>query len=187
MPVVLGSVWHVVAIYEDYDNGFFYESLKQTVTVTGQVAQNLVLKGPHIIPQPFIVSFDGTQMQTIVLPDGVELTIPAGALPTTGASNTVTIFIFPAKAKVPQPGNEVIGPGYEIWAVDADGAEITQFNANVGVAFSYPSDATLEAAGVSEYKLIPVYYSTITGNWILAESYVVDTTNNQITLQLVHF
>lgn len=188
IPVVSGTVWHVGAVYEDYDNGVYYESPEQTVTVTGQVVQNLVLQGPYLSPQPFIVSFNGTQMQTIVFPDGVGLSIPAGALLTTGASNnTVTLFIFSTEAREPQPGNEVIGPGYEIWAVDADGAEITQFNANVGMTFYYPPDATLEAQGISEYKLIPVYYSTIVGNWILAKSYVVDTTNNQITLQLVHF
>ena len=80
-----------------------------------------------------------------------------------------------------------IGPGYEMWAVDENGQEITQFKRNVTMAFPYPSDADLTVLGVSEHLLVPVYYSTLVGDWILGESYVVDTVHNEITLQISHF
>jgi hypothetical protein len=185
MPVVSGTIWHVGAVYEDPDNGVFYESAEETVdlTASAQATQDLQLAGPHTLPQPFIVSFDASQMQTIIMPDGVELVIPAGALGT----GTATLFIYPTREMRPEEGREVIGAGYEIWAVDQNGQEITRFNQDVIMTLGYPDDTWLESHGISEQLLIPVYYSTLAGRWILAESYVVDTANNEITLQIAHF
>jgi hypothetical protein len=186
LSVVSGTVWHVGAVYDDGDNGVFYESPEEDVDLrtTDQAIQNLELAGPYPLPQPIIVSFDASQMQTIVLPDGVELSIPPGAL---AISGTVTLFIFPTYEMRPEPGHELIGAGYEIWAVDQNGQEITQFNQNVMMTFYYPSDAVLQAHGISEHLLVPVYYSTLAGHWILADSYVVETVHNEITLQISHF
>ena len=185
LPVVTGEVWHVGAVYEDPENGLYYESAEAIVSMSSDTfAQDLTLGGPCTMPQPLIVSFDGTQMQTIVLPDGVELSIPPGALVVSG---TVTLFIFPTREMRPEPGHELIGAGYEIWAVDQNGQEITHFNQNVMMTFHYPPDPELALHGVSEYMLIPVYYSTLAGHWILADNYVVDTINNEITLQISHF
>ena len=102
-------------------------------------------------------------------------------------SGTVTLFIFPTREMRPEPGHEIIGAGYEIWAIDQNGQQITQFNQNVAMTFHYPPDPDLAKHGISEYMLIPVYYSTLAGQWILADSYVVNTTHNEITLQLNHF
>jgi len=187
MRVISDTVWHVGAVYEDWDNGVFYESAEKVVPVlppSGQAIQDLVLDGPWALPQPFIVSFDGSQMQTIVLPDGVQLQIPPGSLVVSG---TVTLFIFPTQELRPEEGWEIVGPGYEMWAIDENGQEITQFNKNVAMTVSYPPDVDLEAHGISEHRLVPVYYSTLVGHWILADSYVVDTANNEITLQIDHF
>lgn len=185
LPVVTGEVWHVGAVYEDSENGLYYESAEEVVSMSGSpFAQDLTLGGPYTMLQPFIVSFDGSQMQTIVLPDGVELSIPPGSLVTSG---TVTLFIFPTHEMRPEPGHEIVGAGYEMWAVDQNGQEITQFNTSVQMTFHYPPDAVLEAHGIAEHLLIPVYYSTLVGHWILADSYVVDTANNEIMLQINHF
>ena len=189
MRVVSDTVWHVGAVYEDRENGLYYESPEVDVLVpptppVGQAIQDLELGGPWPLPQPFIVTFDATYMQTIVIPGGVELRIPPGALVYSG---TVTLFIFPTYEMRPEPGREIIGPGYEIWAVDQNGKEITQFKKKVVMTFSYPDDAKLALHGISEHLLIPVYYSTLVGHWMLADSYVVDTVHNEITLQLDHF
>jgi hypothetical protein len=189
MRVVSDTVWHVGAVYEDWDNGVFYESPEEMVPVPptppiAQAFQDLELGGPWPLPQPFIVTFDGAYMQTIVLPDGVELNIPPRALVDSG---TVTLFIFPTQELRPEPGREIIGAGYEMWAIDQNGKEITDFNKNVIMTFPYPSDVVLAQQGIQEHLLVPVYYSTLVGHWILAESYVLDTVNNEITLQINHF
>jgi hypothetical protein len=187
LGVISGTTWHVGAVYEDPDNGVFYESPEAVVPVlppTGQAVQDLVLGGPYTLPQPFIVSFDASQMQTIIMPDGVELSIPPGAL---AVSGTVTLFIFPTQEMRPEPGHEIVGTGYAMWAVDQNGQQITQFNQNVTLVFQYPTDAQLAMHGISEHRLIPVYYSTLAGQWIPGDRYVVDTIHNLITLQLSHF
>jgi hypothetical protein len=190
LRVVSDTVWHVGAVYEDRDNGVFYESPEEKVPVpptpppVAQAFRDLEMGGPWPLPQPFIVSFDGTQMQTIILPGGTELNIPPGALVVSG---TVTLFIFPTYEMRPEPGREIIGVGYEMWAVNQNGQDITHFNKNVMMTFSYPSDAVLFLHGISEHLLVPVYYSTLAGHWILADSYVVNTVNNEITLQIDHF
>jgi hypothetical protein len=187
MRVVSDTVWHIGTVYEDWDNDVYYESPEATVPVlppSGQAVKDLKLGGPWPLPQPFIISFDGSQMQTIIMPDGVELTIPPGALVTSG---TVTLHIFPTKELRPEKGKEIIGAGYEMWATNQNGQEITQFNQNVVMMIPYPDDAVLKARGIVEQMLIPVYYSTLDGRWILADSYVLDTVNNEITLQISHF
>jgi len=188
MRVVSGTTWHIGAVYEDWDHGVYYKSRPEEVVPvlppSGRATQYLTMTGPYALPQPFIVSFDGAQMQTIVMPDGVELRIPPGALVVSG---TVTLFIFPTQALRPEKDWEIIGPGYEIWAIDQNGQEITKFNKNVVMTFHYPPDAALQAQGISEQLLIPVYYSTLVGRWILMDSYVVDTVHNEIRLQLSHF
>jgi hypothetical protein len=178
-------VWHVGAVYDDPDNGVYYESSEMVVdlTTSTQATQDLELKGPYSLPQPIIVSFDATQMQTIVMPHGVALSIPPGAL----GKGTVTLFILPTREVRPEEGREVIGAGYEMWAVDENGQEITRFNQNVIMTLSYPDDTWLKDRGIREQLLIPVYYSTLVGRWILAEGYVVDTENNEITLEIAHF
>jgi hypothetical protein len=185
LDVVAGSVWHVGAVYEDPENGVYYGSGGQVVDLTSgtQATQDLVLDGPLALPQPLIVSFDASQMQTIVMPDGVVLDIPPGAMGT----GTVTLFIMPTREVRPEEGREVIGAGYEMWAVDENGQEITRFAQNVIMTLPYPDDLWLRDHGVRENLLIPVYYSTLVGRWILAESYVVDTDNNEITLHMAHF
>jgi hypothetical protein len=189
LRVISDTVWHVGAVYEDWDNGVFYESPEEMVPVPptppiAQAFQDLELGGPWPLPQPIVITFDGSYMQHIVLPDGVELSIPPGSLVVSG---TVTLFVFPTRELQPEPGQELIGVGYKIWAVDQNGQEITHFNTNVVMTFHYPPDAELVLLGVSEYMLVPVYYSTLAGHWILADSYVVDTDNNEITLQIDHF
>jgi hypothetical protein len=157
LNVVSGTVWHVGAVYEDWDNGLYYESAEAIVPVappTGQATQDLVLDGPWTLPQPVVVSFDGSQMQTIVLSGGLELRIPAGALVVSG---TVTLYIFPTRELRPEAGHEVIGAGYEIWAADANGQEITYFNKRVVMTFPYPPDGVLAAIPLPQpgaYRLV---------------------------------
>jgi hypothetical protein len=186
LHVISGTTWHVGAVYEDPPNGHFYESPEVVVPVMPpiiSVQQDLVLGGPYTLPQPFIVSFDASQMQTIIMPDGVELSIPPGAL---AVSGTMTLFIFPTQEMRPEPGHEIIGAGYEIRAVDQNGQQVTRFNQNVAMTLYY-SEADLAMHHVSEHMLIPVYYSTLAGQWIPADSYVVDTVHDLITLQISHF
>jgi hypothetical protein len=171
LMVVRGTRWHVGAIYEDWNNGVYYETVETVVDLTtaAEVSEYLELQGDSAtgtgfpLPQPMIVSFDGTQMQTIVLPNGLTIQIPAGALVTSG---TVTLFIYPVQEVRPEPGRRILGLGYRFVAIDQNGME------------------ALEQEGIAETRLVPVYYSTLFGHWIPVAGYVLDTVNNEITFQI---
>ncbi|MBN2373764.1 hypothetical protein JXL19_08255 [bacterium] len=187
LPVAKNAVWHIGAVYEDWQNGFFYESQAVPVAVlptTGLANKDLILEGPLPLSRPFVVSFDSAQMQTIILPDGMEIRIPPGALTVSADSQTVTLHIFPAKEIHPEEGKRMIGDCYDIKAFDENGDEITQFYKNAVMVFHYPPDADLAVTGISEYMLMPFYYSGSHGLWIVAEGYVVDTFHNEITVQI---
>ena len=65
--------------------------------------------------------------------------------------------------------------------------QITQFNKNAVLTLPCLSDAALAAEGISKYQLVPVYCSTLVGQWILANNCVVDTERNEMTLRIDHF
>ena len=65
--------------------------------------------------------------------------------------------------------------------------EITGFTQDVTMTFAYPADATLESQGISEYHLIPMYFSSLAATWILPKGYEGDTVNNEIEMSLDHF
>lgn len=185
LSVGSGTDWHVGVAYDDSDNGQFFLSDEVTVPALGtgeSVEQNLELLGPYDMPQPIILTFDATSSQSLTLPDGFSMDIPSGALAQEGS---VTLYIFPTYQLRPGEGHQFISYGYNLWATDESGEEITQFNDNVILTFPY-DDSTLPP-GLPEDQIIPVYYSTLLGEWILADSYVLDTGGNLVALQVSHF
>lgn len=185
LSVGSGTDWHVGVAYDDADNGQFFLSDEVMVPALGtgeSVEQNLELLGPYEMPQPIILTFDATSPQSLTLPDGFRIDIPSGALAQEGS---VTLYIFPTYALRPGEGHQFISYGYNLWATDESGEEITQFNDNVILTFPY-DDITLPP-GLPEDQIIPVYYSTLLGEWLLVDSYVLDTENNIITSQVSHF
>jgi hypothetical protein len=187
LPVNAGAGWRIGAVYEDWEHGVFYraEAVPFTMPASGgTIQQNLILHGPYPLPQPLIITFDATMMQTIDMPNGMQLQIPPGALATSGQ---ITLYIFPTYELAMSADSQIVDIGYDIWAVDQDGLEIKRFNQNIFVTIPYLSDDELAALGLSENGLIPLFYSTLLGKWLLVDGFVIDTLNNTIQFQLNHF
>ncbi len=187
LPVISNTLWHVGAVYEDHESSAYYESREQVVWVDpagGFAWQDLVLEGPWPLIEPLIVSFEASEMQNLRLEDGTQIVIPPGAL---AVSGTVTLYIFPTKEVWPGGGRSLIGLGYEIWATDESGAEITQFNQEVLIILHYPPDEELVRQGISEEQLVPAYYSTLLGRWVLLGNYAVNREENTISFWVEHF
>jgi hypothetical protein len=181
LPVFSGDTWHVQAQYNTdlavYQSGI---SSDNVIPIGGPGINGVNLT---INSQPFIVSFEASLAQTIVMPDGTQLTMPAGALMTSG---TATLYISPIMDLSPLPGNESIGPGYQFVAIDTSSQKITSFNQNIELQFNY-DDTNWPLEGIREHHLIPHYYSSLSESWVLGSSYVVETKNNLATLELTHF
>ncbi len=176
------TTWHLGAAVETND-AYWYGHGSVSVT-NNDASLDLTLNGPHAKPAPVVVTFDASTEQTISLADGTTLYIPAGALPTSGQ---VTLHIVPVATLPHQKHASVLRYGYAFLATDANGQPIEQhFNQDVMITFNY-TKAELVAQRVAEQFLRPAYFSTTTNRWTFPDSYVVDTANNQVIMQIDHF
>ncbi len=174
--------WHIGAVLETDDS--FY-GLRTAVAVTGtNQTLDLELNGPFPKPGPVVVTFDAAEAQELALADGTRIFIPAGAMPVSG---DVTLHITPIAAFPHQHHARLYKYGYAFIATDETGTPITSsFNQNVIIRFSY-DEADLVDFDLKEAYLKPAYFSTSTQSWTIPDSYVVDTANDQVTMQIDHF
>ena len=182
MPVISNTTWTLGAAFETRET--YYITLTRVIVGSGNTTQNLVLNGPKPKPGPLAVVFDASEAQYLELSDGTRIYIPAGALPVTGR---VILHITPIATFPQQHHANVLRYGYAFEAFDEAGNPIEQnFNQDVLIVFPY-TDAELLAGGINENWLKPAYFSTTTDSWTFPESYVVDTTNNLVSMQINHF
>ncbi len=183
LSVSTGSNWHVKAMYESGTT--FYRSDESVVTPsTGSNSLNLNLSNSGSKPESTTVTYSASNQKTITLTDGTTITIPAGAL---ASSGNVTVTVS-GKAQLPnQTLATPVNIGYDITAYDSNGSEITStFNSNVTIVMPY-SDATLTALGLTENDLVAGYWDSSSNSWKSADSISVDTDNNTITITTNHF
>ncbi len=182
LDVISNTVWYVGAAYQ---HGSSYWKATARVEVSGGSAtQDLELEGPYTLPGAVTVSFDASGEQYVELADGTSIYIPAGAMPVSG---TVTLHIMPIATFPHQRHANVYRYGYAFTAADGDGQPVEQqFNQDVLITFSY-DEAALDEMGISEQLLKPAYFSTTTDSWTFPQSYVVDTDNDAVAMQIDHF
>jgi hypothetical protein len=105
-------------------------------------------------------------------------------------SGTVTIFILPIEAPLEVPCR--MGLGYEMWAVDPNGQEVTSFAGTITIEQPLPTRATLEAWGLPPEASLDVivfmFYSTLVDAWVYdPEDTEIDEGDMEVTLTLRHF
>jgi hypothetical protein len=180
LDVVSGTIWHVGAIFETSSE--FWSGHGAIEVVQAAETLDLTLTGPHPKPGPVVVTFDAANPQTISLADGTEIFIPGGALPVVG---TVTLRIVPIASLPHLLHGRVISYGYAFFATDSSGMPVeSSFNQDVIITFGY-DDADLH--GIPESALKPAYFSTTTNEWTAPESYVINTSANEIIIAIDHF
>ncbi len=182
MPVISNTLWHLGAAFETR-NAYFITRTR-VLLGSGNATQDLTLAGPFPKPGPLAIVFDASEAQLLELADGTRIYIPAGALPVVGR---VLLRITPIATFPHQHHANVLRYGYAFEAFDAEGNPIEErFNQDVLIVFTY-SEAELIAGGINENWLKPAYFSTTTDSWTIPDSYVVDTTNNVVSMQIDHF
>ncbi|HJW84780.1 MAG TPA: hypothetical protein VJ754_10790, partial [Anaerolineae bacterium] len=182
MPVISNTLWRLGAAFETR-NAYFITHTRVLVG-NGNARQDLVLSGPRPKPGPLAITFDASEAQYLELADGTRLYIPAGALPVTGQ---VILHITPIATFPQQQHANVLRYGYAFEAFDAHGNPIEQhFNQDVLIVFTY-TEGDLIAGGINENQLRPAYFSTTTDSWTFPDSYIVDTLDNVVSMQIDHF
>lgn len=178
--------WHCGA--DSFDGTTFYQSEEELVSITSQasIAKDFALKQSDFqVPPPVTTTFDAGSAQVISLNNGTTITIPSGALGNSGSNVTVTATptvnnLF--RMKNAQP----FGVGYDLTALDASNNEITTFNSNVTVTFTY-TDEQLEKLGLSEDTLLSKYFDETTSTYQSPIGITQDKESNTITIQTNHF
>lgn len=183
LSVTSGSNWHVKAMYDSGTT--FYRSSESIVNPSsGSNTLNLDLSNSGTMPESTTVTFSASNQKTITLTDGTTITIPAGAL---ASSGNVTITVT-GKAQLPNQALATpIKIGYDITALDSNGSEITStFNSNVTIVMPY-TEADLTALGLTEDDLLAGYWDSSTNSWKTSDNISIDKDNNTITLTTNHF
>ncbi|MDD5715933.1 MAG: hypothetical protein PHF98_04580 [Patescibacteria group bacterium] len=184
LNVTKDETWHLGAIYETTTT--FYRSDENIIDVpaSGEAEQDLMLLETDIaIPSAETATFDATIAKVIKLTDGTELSIPAYSIASEG---NVTVTATP-KAQVASTATaKPIALAYDFTAKDEQNQTITAFNSNVTIKLPY-TDAQLEALGITEDDIMPMYYDDASGTWKSVDNVVIDTENNTISFTANHF
>jgi hypothetical protein len=181
LPLVSGQTYTVVAVLETRES---FWVTRTTTLVSGTTSLDLALAGPKPKPAPITTMFDAATDKEIVIADGTRIFIPAGALPVAG---NVIVHITPLAGVPHHRRGDVLGLAYAFEAYTEDGTPITAFfNTDVAITFQY-DPIELARRGININHVKPVYFSTTTNSWARPDSYVVDETRREITLQIDHF
>jgi hypothetical protein len=185
LHVTSGITWNVIAKTETRSAYWITRTRVPPIGVLGTVTANLNLIGPKLKPAPVTIVFDPTTDQAIELADGTRLYIPAGAMPV--SSGRVILHITPLANAIHHRNGDVLGLNYAFEAYTEDGQRLTSnFNSDVSIIFKY-DPAELAASGVDPDRVKPAYFSTTTNSWTVPDSYVVNETTSEITMQIDHF
>ncbi len=183
LAALAGQTWHVAAVYETHSY-YWITRTEVMVSTPGPTVQDLIMSGPQLKPAPVTVQFDPTEDRSIELSDGTRIFIPAGAIPATG---DVILHITPLANASHEFHGDPIDLTYAFEAYTSDGQLITSnFNQDVVITFKYDPDE-LAAEHLDLAHVRPAYFSTTTNSWTTPDSFVVDETNHEITMQIDHF
>jgi hypothetical protein len=182
-----GDKWHLQAVQEttasDGTKSFAVSPVKNLTPTAGTNSGiSLALGAAKTMPSAVTSSFDATSLQVITLSNGVKVTIPAGALATSGQ---VTVRATPKPQLPADKSAQPLDIGYTLEATDANGSVITKFNATVTIEIPY--DVSQLAADTTEDDLVPSYYDTTTGTWKKADNVTIDKTNHVAIVLVDHF
>ncbi|MBI2954328.1 MAG: tandem-95 repeat protein, partial [Chloroflexi bacterium] len=183
LSVTANDTWYLQAVYEAGTT--LYQSPMYTMTVVpGPNALDMVLSStPIVMPESASVTFEASAMQVLVLSDGTEVRIPAGAL---AASGLVTVRAMPRGAVALNATARPIGLAYDLLALDSDGATISRFRQNVTIVLRY-TDEQLGALGIAEDDVLPSYWDGATGTWRTVPNVIQNREANTLTVYTDHF
>ncbi len=183
LSITSGNNWHIRAVYEAGTSCIRSREYVVSVGAGETSTQNIALTKSGTMPDSVTATFAATNQKTITLDDGTTINIPAGAL---ASSGNVTVTVEP---KAQLPSQSLASPlnfGYDITALDANGAEITSnFNSNVTITFPY-SESDLTEFGISEDDLLAGYWDEASNTWHPARNISIDKDAHTVTITVNH-
>ncbi|MFL2929163.1 MAG: hypothetical protein ACJZ72_11350 [Opitutales bacterium] len=196
LTVPSGVVWHVGAEYGEIDeNGtealFFLKDevdvdLKSSDSKSGL---NLSLTQPDFeVPNGSSNTFNPSSDFVTKLPDGTELTIPAGASNVSSDVTSVRLVITPTAKGLSKSATEKPADyGYSLELFDNNGKKV-EGNFKKDVILSMPVDINASIKnGMDVDNVQAMYYSSTKDAWEKAKTSTWDKNNSKLSLTTDHF
>lgn len=200
LNVTNNDTWYVRAMYESGSSFYLSDVYEVQMGGASSKTQNLAMNAASFtIPDAVSATFNCANAKKITLANGTELSIPANAIVPSSIDNcdssdsgsNITITITPTAQMSLQDKSVPIGVGYEINALDANGAAVSNtFSDSVTLTIPYTDTQITESLGQSlsaESLLSNGYWDTSTSAWRTVDGQVLDTTNNTLTISTDHF
>ena len=192
-----GVVWNVGADFIEIDDDTGTETVFLTETelrvdlrlAANAVDQNIVLtKAPFNIPSGRMETFNPSDDFVLVLEDGTELRIPAGAVPVDDSVLEVTLVVQPfADGLSKSVNDQPLNYGYSFELYYTDGQAITEdFNEPIIIGVPYDEN-DLNRLGIDIGEVSLSFFSATRNAWVAARISTVDRQSKKIFAQMDHF
>ncbi len=185
IPVNSGTVWFI-GCDTDMEDGFYRsEEIMISVPKTGTYNQDIILdKKSWNLPKGETFRFDPSTQQSLNLPDGTTLTIPAGAIAT--GNDTVTVMASPNINLFVTADTKPVNFAWNFEALDSNNQLVESFNSNVNICIPY-NENVLSEEGVNEDTIVSKYYDETSGTWQMPTGVSQDKESNIICFSVDHF
>jgi len=192
-----GVIWNVGADYIEINDETGGETAYLTETElrvdlrssNEAFNQNISLaEAKFTIPGGRMETFNPSEDFVLVLEDGTELRIPAGAVPVDEDVLAVTLVVQPFADGLSKTVNDQpLNYGYSFELYDADGQAITEdFNEPIIIGVPYQEE-DLTRLGIDIDDVSLSFFSTTKNAWVSARVSTVDSKARKIFAQMEHF
>jgi len=190
------NVWNVGAEYSttnDNDEEIIYLPISEKTIdlVDSNFASGikLILKKPEFtVPDGVSVSFDPTKDFITTLPDGTEITIPAGAVNVPAGQSKVRLVVSPSAKGLDKSGNaKPADYAYKLELFDEKGKEIEGvFKKDIIIKINIDVDSFVKK-GIDLNTIEGMYYSTTKQKWEKVKTSTWDAEAKKLTMTTDHF
>ena len=191
-----GVQWKLGAEYSEFDSSDTEILYLTENEATGDLRTNdfveditILLNRPDFeVPDGVSITFDPSKDFTTTLPDGTELTIPAGASNVVAGTEEVRIVITPTAKGLAKNGTEKpANYGYSIDLFDDKGKKV-EGNFKKDVILSIPIDVqNAKASGLDVDNFEGMYFSSTKNTWEKAKTSSWNRETGKLVLTTDHF
>ena len=196
ITVASGNVWNVGSEYSTIDDNEAEIIYLPTSEKTIDLLENnfasgitIILEKPDFtVPDGVSVSFDPTKDFVTTLPDGTEITIPAGAVNVPTGQSTVRLVVSPSARGLDKSGSaKPADYAYKLELFDEKGKEIEGvFKKDIIIKVDVDVDSFVKK-GIDLNTIEGMYYSTTKQKWEKVKTSTWDPDAQKLTMTTDHF
>lgn len=183
LSLVKNQHWQVQAQKEDATTAWQSSSVP---VADFSVPVVLILVPFKNLSKPAEVNQNSSQSIAVNTSDGAGVTVPAGALATTG---NINLKVDPTIELPSLPDKQIVGgKGYDITATTDSGQHVSAFNTGQSADIVIPyTDNDFKALGISPEQGIPSFFDEATATWTPLTNFTIDKQRKVFLVKVSHF